>query len=350
MAHEIEMVNGAASMFFRGETPWHGLGTKIEGRLTSEQAIRAAGLDWKVGLKDLQTTDGIAVSHKATYRETDGKILGVVGPTWKPLQNADAFGFFDAFVAAGQASYETAGSLQEGRRVWILAAIESDPLVIVPQSDDVVRKFILLSNSHDGTLAIRAGFTPVRVVCANTLAMAHNDDASALVKIRHGKHSTDALAKLADVMNVVNQRFEATADQYRALARTACDDATLKKYVNMVFAPKRVKDAAAAKSAAIAMLGDDVAAADLLDPADLSSRVYGSVAELFAKGRGNDLPGVKGTLWGAYNAITEYIGHERGKDAAKRLDSAWFGQGHTQNRNALRVGYELAKGRELADA
>lgn len=343
MAHELEMTAGRAAMFFKGETPWHGLGTKLEGEIKSADAIKAAGLDWKVGLKDLYTVDGDdrmpaeMVSHKATFRETDGKILGVVGPTWKPLQNTEAFGFFDTFVDAKQASYETAGSLRGGTRIWILAALSGDPLSIVPQSDDVVRKFLLLSNSHDGTLAVRVGFTPVRVVCANTLAMAHNDEATKLVKIRHHGNVQAALAKVGEIMNTVNASFEATAEQYRALAATSCDEVTLRKYVNLVFATKK-------KTIDLAAVYGDLAspAADVT-PEELRSRVYPKIAELFESGMGNALPGVKGTLWAGYNAITEYLVHTRGKDAAVRLDSAWFGTGHQQNAKALKIGVELVK-------
>lgn len=345
MAHELR---SSKDMFYVGETPWHGLGTKIEGRPTSEEAIKAAHLDWEVGLlplfagryvevpgpegttKLVPENDGTGrhVKHKATYRMDTGETLGVVGPGWKPLQNREAFGFFDQFVAAGQAAYETAGALRGGKRVWILAELSGDPLVIVPKADDVVKQYLLLSNGHDGSLAVRAGYTPVRAVCANTLAMAHNDDASALVKIRHHGSTAEALQKLAETMNVVKQTFEATAEQYRALAAKGCDSATLVKYVNLVFAPK--------KEAMILAAGKGLSAEAL------NTKVYGKIVELFETGRGNALPGVKGTLWGAYNAINEYLVHERGKDAEKRLDSAWFGEGAAQNAKALKVGVELA--------
>lgn len=333
MAHEVE------SMFYVGETPWHGLGVPLENRPTSEEAIKMAGLDWEVGLKDLCTyseTDGVMtagekVSHKAAYRVDNGRILGVVGPGWKPLQNREAFKFFDPFVEAGQASYETAGSLRYGGRIWILAHLTGDPLVV--SGDDVVRKYLLLSNGHDGTLAIRVGFTPVRVVCANTLAAAHGDAASSLIRVTHTKRSGEALEKLRDVMNVVNQKFEATAEQYRVLASKGCTDDDLKKYVNLVFAPKRVE-----KEIAAAALEERAA----LSAEDLRSTVYPKVLELFQNGRGAELPGVRGTLWGAYNAINEYIVHVRGKDAAKRLDSTWFGSGANQNLRALKVGVEMA--------
>lgn len=369
MAHEIGRTD---NMMYVGEVPWHGIGTRLEGRPTSEEAIKASGLDWEVGLKPLfageylpdATVDGEGpnevpevesptnlrlVSHRATFRKTDGRILGVVGSTWKPLQNRDAFKFFDPFVEAGQAMYETAGSLRNGQRVWILAELAKDPLVIVPQADDVVKQYLLLSNGHDGTFAIRVGYTPVRVVCANTLSLAINDEASKLVKITHHGSANEALEKVRDVMNAVQKTFEATAQQYRELAAVGCDETTLKRYVNLVFAEKRVIDAAKRKNieqfptmdALIAELRSEVTEAEVAG--ELKSRIYPKVAELFEGGRGNALPGVRGTLWGAYNAINEYIVHERGEDAVKRFESAWFGQGAAQNKRALKVGLQLVK-------
>lgn len=352
MAHELEVRNGKASMFYVGETPWHGLGTKIEGRPTSAEAIKAAGLDWEVHQRPVFLADpdpsdpeklvlGAQAPAQANYRADTGEILGVVGPAWKPLQNAKAFEFFDAFVGAGQAAYETAGALRGGRRVWVLAEILSDPVVVLP--GDEVRKYLLLSNSHDGSMAIRVGYTPIRVVCANTLAAAidKKSSASKLIRIRHHGSVDKALEKIRDVMNVVDRTFQATADQYRALAKAGCDDADLKKYVNLVFAPERVKKAIGLQAAEWV---EEELSQEMADAAgELDSNVYPKVRELFEAGRGVEVKGVRGTLWGAYNAISEYIVHERGKDAATRLDSAWFGQGFAQNQKALKVGVQLAK-------
>jgi phage/plasmid-like protein (TIGR03299 family) len=306
MAHEIE------SMMFVGATPWHGLGKRVVGQVSTREAIVAAGLDWEVGLKDLRTVDGEAVTHRASYRTSDAKILGVVGPAWHPLQNKDAFAFFDPFLAEGEAAIDTAGSLQGGKRIWVLAKLSLEPSVIVSKSSDVVEKFVLLSNSHDGSIAIRVGFTPVRVVCANTLALAHNTNASQLIRVRHTVGAVETLDRIRDVMNLANEAFEATAEQYRFLAGRECNAADLERFVRRIF------------------------------PSAGKSRVFPRVVELFEKGRGNDLPGVRGTWWGAYNAVTEYLAHARGTDAERRLDSMWFGDGAAMNRNALSTAVELA--------
>ena len=318
MSHEVE------SMFFMNQTPWHGLGTRVIEIPTIDEAIAASGLNWTVGMKPLFTEQGEKVKHQATFRESDGKILGVVGPGYKPLQNMEAFKFFQPFLDQGAATLETAGSLRGGQRVWVMAKIKSDPLVIVPQSNDIVQSYILLSNSHDGTLAVRVGFTPVRVVCANTMAMAHSSDASKLIRIRHSGNVEEALAAVRDVMNVAKSEFEATAEQFRLLASKQVSRKDLERYVKMVFNVKK-----------------DLTV-DELD--DKSSRVLAKILPLFEKGRGNDLPGVKGTYWAAYNAVNEYLQYERGSEAANRLDSMWFGTSAAVNKKALdtAVGMVLA--------
>ncbi len=336
MSHEIE------TMFYCNDVPWHGLGTKVAEAPSIADAIVAAGLDWEVDTKPLFTEGGERVSHVATYRKSDNRVLGVVGPQWRPLQNRAAFDFFDPFLASGEAMLETAGSLREGKRIWVLAALNLEPSVIVPRADDTVRKYVLLSNAHDGTLAVKVGFTPVRVVCANTLRMAHEDGASSLLRIRHTKKTVDSLAAVRDVMNTANQRFEATADQYRFLASKDIVEVDLKRYVNMVFAPQRVQEIAAKRGKAMVLASKVIEGEFIEEGEELKSRVFPKVYELFASGRGNQLPGVRGTYWAAYNAITEYLAHERGKDASARLNEAWFGSGAALNLRALKVGSELA--------
>lgn len=315
MAHELEIVNGQAQMFYVNQTPWHGLGRHLDAPPSVREAIVAAGLDWTVGLKPLFTQEGEKAPALATFRQDTNKLLGVVGPNYKPLQNEEAFNFFDPFLQNGLASLETAGSLREGKRIWVLAKIKADPMTIVP--GDEVEKFVLLSNSHDGTTAIRVGFTPIRVVCANTLAMAHSDAASKLIRVRHTGDVVTNVEKLGEIMNLANAEFEANAEQYKFLATRQISASDLQKYVKIVF--------------------------DLPEDNKRESRVLGRVISMFEKGRGNDLPGVAGTYWAAYNAAIEYLQYEKGKNPDIRLDSNWFGQSASINKKALEVATILAK-------
>lgn len=317
MSHEVE------NMFYVGATPWHNLGNRLIEVPNIDEAIIAAGLDWEVKTKPLFTEQGFKVDAQATYRTIDGKedILGVVGPQYGPLQNKDAFKFFQPFLDSGEATLECAGSLREGKRIWVLAKINKDPSVIV--GNDIVEKYILLSNSHDGTLAVRAGFTPIRVVCNNTLQLAIDNKTSKLIRIRHSGNVTMNLEKIRETMNLANQAFEATAEQYRLLANKHINQKDLEMYVKVVFNQDKT-----------------LSADEILSK---SSRVLDNVQRLFETGRGSDMAGVRGTLWGAYNAITEYLQYERGTSEAGRLNEMWFGASAATSKKALEVAMFMAQ-------
>lgn len=315
MPHEIE------TMAFAGETPWHGLGTALndEDQTNWELACTKAGLDWGVESVPLVTADDRrdGVTHVAMRRTSDGRILGVVGPRYCPLQNRDAFRFFTPFLEAGEAALHTAGSLRQGSRVWVLAKLNRDPIEVVP--GDEVEKFLLLSHSHDGSLAVRCGFTPVRVVCANTLAMAHGSDASKLLRVRHTGDVLANLSAIREVMNLADREFEATAEQYKRLAQKSVNQSDLNLYVKRVLGVEQ--------------------------ESDLSSRtknIVERIVELAEVGKGNDATEVRGTLWAGYNAVTEYLGYNRGHTATKRLDSLWFGDSAAVSKHALDVALEMA--------
>lgn len=171
MAHELANTNNRPAMMYTGEVPWHRLGTRLDEPATAHEAINAAGLDYEVELTRLVTVNDIPIPHKlAVVREDSHAILGVVGNTYRPVQNRECFGFLDAVVADGSLRYHTAGALGKGERVWMLAKLPDD--IRVKNSDDITEKYLLLSNSHDGSSSLRVFFTPIRVVCANTLAIA----------------------------------------------------------------------------------------------------------------------------------------------------------------------------------
>lgn len=315
MSHEVE------SMLYVKDVPWHGLGKRLEKPPTAREAIVMAGLDWEVSLKPLCIKENQEeVGWNATVRSSDGSILGVVGPTYRPLQNVDAFNFFDPFIENGVATLETAGSLKKGRRVWVLAKVAGDPIEIV--KNDAVERFILLSNSHDGTLAVRVGFTGVRVVCSNTMAMAHSS--SKLLRVRHTKKAVQTLEQIREIMDTMNAEFVATAEQYKQLAKLRVDEKTLKEYVRLVFNPKAVE---------IEETEESDGRAD---------KMFNNILPLFEAGRGNDMPGVAGTWWAALNSITEYTTWERGRTQDNRLDSLWFGDSAKVNQRALDLAVRMA--------
>ena len=314
MAHEIE------TMAYFGQLPWHGLGTALEeGDLYDWQAAsKKASLDWSVDLVPLITADTQAqVAHKAVRRSTDNKVLGVVGPRYAPLQNRDAFAWFQPFLDAKEAALHTAGSLRGGSRIWVLAKLNRDPLVIA--AGDEIEKFVLLSHGHDGSLAVRAGFTPIRVVCQNTLSMAHGSDASKLIRVKHTKDVLENLASIREVMDLANAEFEASAEQYRCLARKSINQADLRRYVKKVF-----------------KVEDDQEGSTRL------KNIMEEIVGLAEAGRGNDLPSVRGTMWTAYNGVSEWLTYNRGRSGDNRLNSLWFGDGANTNRHALEVALDMA--------
>jgi phage/plasmid-like protein (TIGR03299 family) len=304
-------------MMFVGETPWHGLGNQLDEAPTIGEAIDASGLDWEVGLKDLQTVDGIPVSHRATYRKTDGSILGVVGPRYTPLQNRDAFDWFQPFLDAGECQLHTAGSLHSGQKVWVLAQLNRDNSEIVP--GDEVSKFILLSNSHDGSTAIRVGYTPIRVVCVNTLSYAHKHNDSKLIRVRHTRSSQKNLEQVRDIMDNINAGFEATAEQYRFLASKQFNQKDIDKYVKIVL---NIKD----------------------NNEDIKTRTRNIMDDVLARIEGpkQSATNVRGSWWAAYNGFNEYLNYSKGRTTDNRLDSLWFGQNANDNNKALQSALEFA--------
>lgn len=156
------------SMFYVRKTPWHGLGTRVEEAPSSQEALILVGLNWNVVQKSIRAEDGIPVSgFQANIRDTDHQVLGVVTDHYRIVQNHEAFAFTDSLLGEG-VTYETAGSLQSGRRVWVLAKLPQRYII----SGDEITPYLVFMNAHDGTGAIKAAMTPIRVVCQNTLNLA----------------------------------------------------------------------------------------------------------------------------------------------------------------------------------
>lgn len=221
MSAEVETM-----MFTGRERPWHGLGTQVEEAPDSREALIAAGLDWDVVQRPVFTQDGVKVpGYFANVRQQDGSILGVVTSRYKVVQNRDAFGFTDALLGDG-VRYETAGSLMGGRKTWILAKL---PTRYIIQGEQIL-PYLVFSNTHDGSGAIKIAMTPIRVVCNNTLNLAL-DTADRSWSIHH---TGDIAAKLEDAretlfmaedyMNELGKGFE-------DLSRKRLTDAAVDEFI-----------------------------------------------------------------------------------------------------------------------
>lgn len=218
------------TMFYTREKPWHGLGTMVMEAPTSADALSLAGLDWNVIQKSVVTEDGIPIpGFKANLRDTDKKVLGIVTDRYKVIQNIDAFSFTDELLGEG-VTYETAGSLQEGRRTWLLAKLPQRYII----SGDEITPYLVFMNSHDGTGAIKAAMTPIRVVCQNTLNLA----LSTAKRYWSTNHTGDIRGKMEDARYTLLY-----ADQYMAelgkaidsLTRVKLTDRQVYEYIDALF-------------------------------------------------------------------------------------------------------------------
>lgn len=301
-------------MCYTGEKPWHELGTRLERPATALEAITAADLNYTVEKRVLSADGSRAggvtqeLGAWATVVKETSVPLGVVGGQYRIIQNRDAFDFFDGVVGEGQAIYHTAGALGKGERVWILAKLPDD--VIVTDSD-IVNKFLLLTTTHDGSSALKMYFTPIRVVCQNTLMASYRDMAGG-VSIRHTANAKNKLDEARRLLGLALNYYARFSNDVNALVRYRMSDAELEAYFKHVLHKVDV------------------------DNVDLSSRDESSLSTLeglFRHGRGNELEGVKGTAWAAYNAVTEWVDYYRAvrneRKGDGRAKSILFGTGAT---------------------
>lgn len=324
MSHEVE------SMSYVGQTPWHGLGRRLEvPPATAEEAMIASGLDWKVEKRPAFFNAGDTMQQASNFvvivRDSDNAVLGMATDWWQPLQNREAFKFFDPFIESGAAEYHTAGSLRGGQRVWVLAKLKGGNAQIV--KGDEIERYFLLSNGHDGKTGIVVQLTGVRVVCMNTLSYALRRGENGREKALSINHLGDVKATLQAVQGVVdlaNNTFAANLEQYRYLASRQVKN--IDRYVVEVLG----KD------------GDfDKLPSDPQLRQQAMPRATGKIAHLFDQGQGNQLRGVAGTYWAAVNGVTEWVDHQRGKNDT-RLEAAWFGEGRDLKTRAVKVAMQMA--------
>ena len=329
MAHNLNQdANGRTAMMYRGETPWHKLGTRVEGVLHAAEAIQAAGMDWDVTLDDVyrMNAEGFQAipGRRVIVREDNGAPFGIVTDSYRPIQNRDAFGFFDAIVAEGLAQYETAGALGGGERVWCMASMPGG--FTIPGTKDEHRPYCLLTTTHDGTGACRILFNVTRVVCQNTLNVAVGE-AKAAWSIRHTGNTERALEDARAAMNEAAGLFKLYQERAHALCSVACPEAALKEYLNRLV-PDNAK--AATTNAR-------------------TQNIRQEIRHLAYNGKGNREDGIRGTWYAALNGVTEYVDHARSARGAtsadkaeSRFDSSTFGSGARLKAEALETALELA--------
>lgn len=215
------------TMFSVREMPWHQMGIIIEDAPTSEDAIRLAGLDWSVNQEKIYLSDGTEVKGSyANVRSSDGKPLGIVGERYRIVQNVDAFAFTDALLGEG-VRYETAGSLKDGKVIWMLARMPEQIEIL----GDKIDPYMVFTNTHDGSGAVRVCMTPVRVVCNNTLNMAMSR-AKRVWSARHTGSITDKLDEAMETLRFANQYLEATKETFEELHKVKLNEFKLYKMID----------------------------------------------------------------------------------------------------------------------
>jgi phage/plasmid-like protein (TIGR03299 family) len=311
MSAEIE------TMAYVGEIPWHGLGIEIPPDLTPAEICKEAGVDWEVAKFPAFATVGgkkIKVDRSALVRLSDNKVLDVVGDDWNPTQNADAFEFFTDFVKAGDMKMHTAGSLKGGQIVWALAKTNESFKI---GRKDQVDSYLLFTNPHQFGKAIDVRFTPVRVVCNNTLTLSLSTKSANMVKVSHRK-KFDA-AEVKEIMGLVSVKFSDYKSRAQFLASKRYDKDTVSKYFSNlwpVLTDKEDSKKIISKSAAIA-------------------------AQVVETQPGHEF--APGTWWNAYNAVTYLTDHLIGRSVDNRLTSAWYGINKTLKLKAFNSAIEYAQ-------
>ena len=308
MAHEVE------TMAYANQVPWHGLGARVDGDIGIDDMLFAAGLDWELKRIPLQTCAGddipedmqnLFIHERAAWiRNTDKKVMAIAGPSWRPLQPRDTIDFMRDYVESGNATLETAGSLRDGKVVWGLARLKHDFEV---RRGDRVNGYLLITSPNEVGKAISIRTTTVRVVCANTMAMAHGSSTADYTQ-NHVSDWNEAAAKEA-VGNAHEQLLQAERNaKTLAKLKISASDAVVKALVP-VFYP------------ALDMEDKEVVA-QVQMPETMPLKIQ-QILESVENSPGSDKS--RGTGWNVLNGVTHWADHSYGRNAATRMHRAWMG-------------------------
>ena len=327
MSHNLNFSEGTGkhAFFSVNQKAWHGLGTIVTEYPTSREAIQYAGLDYTVEKSPLftfnsakQEADATACitipqvevpNYFATMRTDTGQVLGVVGRDYEVVQNRDAFSFFDAIVSGGGIQYETAGALGKGERIFITAKL---PNYIEVGKGDLVEQYLFLTTSHDGLGSITAAFTPVRIVCQNTLSAALKNQSNT-IRIRHTVGARERLETAHHLMGITTHLSGELEARWKAWAKVRVTDSEVRKLIALALMPRK----------------EAVTGMDPEQWAQHSACYKRSCEEAYTYAMSHQtqqMETTKGTLFGAYNAVTGYFQNVRTyKSGEAKLKSLLLG-------------------------
>lgn len=306
MAHEIE------TMAFANAVPWHGLGNRVDPTVSVDDMLVAAGLDWEVKLRPLfaQTEDGAMIKlplRRALVRSSDNKVMSVTGDVWKPFQNRDALEFFREYTEMGGAKLETAGSLRGGKIIWALASIQEGFTV---NKTDHSKGYILLTSPHEVGKAITVRTTMVRVVCANTMALAMNQSAAQYSQNHLTKFDT---AKAKETIGFAREQIVQAGVDAKALAQLKMSEFDTVRFLSKFFQPM--------PEAIVTRKEQEEWVSGLVNDPGAIDKKFSEVLLSVKKAPG----AVPGTAWGVFNGVTHWADHVAGNKNDARLYNAWFG-------------------------
>jgi phage/plasmid-like protein (TIGR03299 family) len=317
MAHELEIVNGKAQMAYAGAVPWHGLGVKVPADLTPDQMLEAAGLNWtveKIPAYYEKNDELFSIGQSALVRSTDGKMLDAVSDDWNPVQNEEAFGFFNEYVRAGDMEMHTAGSLKGGQIVWGLAKIKDSFDLF---KGDQIDSYLLFSNFHKYGFSTDVRFTPIRVVCNNTLTLSLNSKVERMVKISHRKAFNPGNVK--EMLGIATDKLSKYKEMAAFLGSKKAKNEDIVEYFKRVF---------------------PLSSSNENTTKEFSKNAETALSILYTQ------PGAEfaaGTWWQPFNAVTYMTDHIVGRSNDNRLTSSWYGQNKTLKTKALELAVEMAE-------
>ena len=262
------MAANVETMFSVREKPWHGLGTVVAEAPTSAEALELAGLDWKVEQTPIYTPHGKVDGYRANVRNTDGQVLGVVTDRYKVIQNTEAFAFTDELLGSG-VRYETAGSLQNGRKIWLLARMPREFII----AGERISPYLVFSNTHDGSGAVRVAVTPIRVCCNNTLNLALRTASRSFSMV----HTGDVRGKVAEARQTLfmaDTYMENLGREFERLRKQRITEQQVMEYISLLLPVENNASNITAKN--VKKLRNDMAARyfEAPDLKDIGNNVY----------------------------------------------------------------------------
>lgn len=331
MSHDLDFSTGQAAMAYVGEVPWHGLGEQLPPGQSIETWVQAARLDWQIQMLPVQFQfQGkirVMPERFVLARDDTGSPLSVVSGDYQVVQPKEVLEFYRDLVEERHYTLETAGALDGGRKVWALA---KTGLVANVANDaaDQLGAYVLLATSCDKSLATTATFTSIRVVCQNTLSFAFEDVKAQQrrhIKIDHSRKFDPRPIK--EQLGLIDQAWSRFMDKVNPLAAWQLEDAAARKFFESLFLSDKELD-------------------EGKQPSNAKYNEINQISSLFHSAQGQEIKTAKNTLWGAVNAVTNYVDHVRATKSVERIDSAWFGTGAALKEKAWQRAMEVIESKK----